>query len=98
MKYTQHKPYLVRSSVRALPMTARGKTTSARLAKPVYSRLVPPAGRFPGGDMTAFFRFLSERVQALDDKAVAESLQDFLPPDELPGLSMRFRAEMAKLL
>ena len=71
---------------------------SARLAKPVYSRLVPPDERFPGGGMTAFFRFLSERVQALDDRVIAESLQDFLPPDELPGLSMRFRAEMAKLL
>ena len=60
MKYTQHKPNIVNSSGRALPMNARGKTTSARLAKPVYCRLVPPAGRFPGGNMTAFFRFLVE--------------------------------------
>jgi hypothetical protein len=41
--------------------------------------------------------FINERVQLLSDEEIADSLSDYLPPSEFAGLSMRFRAELAKL-
>lgn len=69
-----------------------------RLIKPSYSKLVRPRNHFGGSDGSDFYVFLNERVRQLTDAEIAESLSDYLPPSELPGLAMRFRAEIAKLL
>lgn len=68
-----------------------------RLRSPVYSRLVPPAKRFSGGGVQQFFDFLRFHAAQLTDREVAESLSDYLPPEELVGLAMAIRAELAKL-
>jgi predicted nucleotidyltransferase component of viral defense system len=70
---------------------------SKRLDKPEYSRFLKKADYFQGSTVEEFLDFLNESVQSLTDGEIAESLSDYLPPDELAGLSLRFRAETAKL-
>jgi hypothetical protein len=72
-------------------------TLEKRLAKPVYSRLVHKNEYFTGKTTDEFFLFLREQIQSLSDKVITATLSDYLSADELVGLAMRFRAELAKL-
>lgn len=72
-------------------------TLEKRLAKPVYSRLVKPAHQFKGKTAEDFFAFLREAAREVTDRQVEAELSDYLPSDELAGLAMRFRAELAGL-
>ena len=72
-------------------------TLETRLKKPQYSRLVRKTERFPGGSVQDFFEFLNSHVQTLADDEIFESLSDYLPPEDIPGLAMRFRVEFMKL-
>jgi len=73
-------------------------TLKTRLNNPQYSRLVKKSDRFQGGNVQVFFEFLNSHVLALTDDEISDSLSDYLPPDDLPGLAMRFRSEIVKLL
>jgi predicted nucleotidyltransferase component of viral defense system len=73
------------------------KTLQRRLKKPNYSRLVKSADQFKGQSVTDFYAFLRQAVLAMTDKQVEAELADYLPPDELVGLVMRFRAAFATL-
>jgi hypothetical protein len=64
---------------------------------PDYSRLVNKKDRFTGSTASEFYEFLRLRVSTLTDAEIAESLADYLPPDEIRGLAMQFRAAAAKL-
>ena len=68
-----------------------------RLAKPAYSRLLERTEHFRGTKAESFYSFLREWVQELTGREIEAGLGDYLPPDELVGLGMRFRAELAKL-
>lgn len=72
-------------------------TLEKRLARPVYSRLVHKNDYFKGKTADEFFSFLRENIQSLTDKEIASTLSDYLSTDELVGLAMRFRAELATL-
>ena len=71
---------------------------AGRLRKPAYSRLVPRTERFPGGDVRNFLDFLQSRANQLTERDFADSLADYLPPEELAGLAMAVRAELARLV
>lgn len=73
-------------------------TLQSRLGAPAYSRLIKKGDRFQGGTVHDFCAFLNEAVQKLTETDVRAELSDYLPPSELPGLDMRFRAEIAKLI
>jgi len=73
-------------------------TLKSRLAAPAYSRLVKKADQFPKSAVTDFYAFLNARIQKLTQREISEAMSDYVPPSELPGLDMRFRAEIAKLL
>ena len=68
-----------------------------RLQKPEYSRLVKASEHFQGKTVGDFYGFLRDHANPLSDAAIAAELRDFLRANELTGLSMRFRAEIAKL-
>jgi predicted nucleotidyltransferase component of viral defense system len=68
-----------------------------RLRKPAYSRLVPPHRRFPGGGVPEFLDFLRAYAVELTDRDIAQALADYLTPEELAGLAMAIRAELARL-
>jgi predicted nucleotidyltransferase component of viral defense system len=67
-----------------------------RLRKPVYSRLVPPRRRLREPTLSSFQDLLVSEVGTLTEEALAESLRDYLPAEELTGLAMRIRAEIVK--
>lgn len=67
------------------------------LRKCAYSKLVPEKEKFPGTELGEFYEFLRHKVAGLTDKDISDSLVDYLPSDEIPGLAMEFRAELAKL-
>lgn len=69
----------------------------ARLRSPRYSRLVARHERFAGTTCEEFYGFLREMAAALTDADIAAALADCLPPEELPGLAMSIRAELAML-
>jgi predicted nucleotidyltransferase component of viral defense system len=73
-------------------------TLQSRLRAPAYSRLIKKSDHFQGRTIHDFYAFLNETVQKLTEADVLKELSDYLPPSELPGLDMRFRAEIAKLL
>lgn len=73
-------------------------TLEKRLQKPEYSRLVKKSERFQSADISEFFTFLNSCVQTLTDQDIVESLSDYLAPEEIPGLAMRFRTELSKLV
>lgn len=73
------------------------QTLEDRLKKPEYSRLVKNAEQFKGHTTSEFYTFLYSHVQKLTDQDIAESLRDYLPEEDLPGLAMRFKAEISKL-
>lgn len=68
-----------------------------RLRKPQYSKLVKAPDHFQGTGLEAFYAFLRDRVNQLDEADFLQPLADILPEDELPGLLLRLRAEVAKL-
>ena len=72
-------------------------TLKSRLASTAYSKLVNKANRFQSTSVKDFFVFLNEAAQKLTEQEISDELRDYLPPAELPGLNMRFRAELAKL-
>ena len=73
-------------------------TLQSRLEDTAYSRLIKKGDRFQGKTVHDFCAFLNQTVQKLTEADVRAELSDYLPPSELPGLDMRFRAEIAKLL
>jgi predicted nucleotidyltransferase component of viral defense system len=72
-------------------------TLRARLMKPDYSRLVRKEDYFRGKTPGEFYEFMRERVALLSDTEIMESLEDYLPRKEILGMSMLFRAALAKL-
>ena len=68
-----------------------------RLQKPNYSPLVKPANYFKGQSLSEFYDFLRNHVAHLTDKDIQQELADYLPPEEIPGLAMQFRAALARL-
>lgn len=72
-------------------------TLKARLAKPVYSRLVKRQDRFAGTTPSEFYEFLRAYASRLTDSEIQESLSDYLPPEETEGLAMLFNAAFARL-
>jgi hypothetical protein len=73
-------------------------TLQSRLVSPSYSRLVSKAERLQRTLIKDFFVFLNEAAQKMTEQEISEGLRDYLPPSELPGLNMRFRVELAKLV
>lgn len=73
------------------------ETLESRLTKPDDSRLVSKKDRFPGSTASEFYEFIRLRVSTLTDAEIGESLADYLPPDEIAGLAVQFRAALAKL-
>jgi predicted nucleotidyltransferase component of viral defense system len=73
-------------------------TLQSRLGDPAYSRLIKKSDHFQGRNVHDFYAFLNGTVQKLAEADVLKELSDYLPPSELPGLDMRIRAEIAKLL
>lgn len=67
-----------------------------RLQKPVYSRRVPSDRRLPEPTVAALVARLREEVAGMSDQEIGGQLEDYLPETEIPGLAMRFRAELVK--
>jgi len=71
-------------------------TLRSRLKKPVYSRLVSNAQHYKGKTIEEFYAFLRDHTKNLTDEIIAQELSDYLRPEELAGLAMMIRAELAK--
>jgi len=69
----------------------------SRLAAPAYSSLVKKKDYFPGHTCSEFYEFLRTSVAALSDEQISNELSDFLPTAETSGLSLLFRASLARL-
>ena len=72
-------------------------TLEKRLKKPVYSRLVRKQDHFTGQTCGEFYDFMRTKVFGITDKDIANELSDYLPPQETVGLSLLFRAALARL-
>jgi predicted nucleotidyltransferase component of viral defense system len=72
-------------------------TLEQRLATPAYSRLIRKSDHFKGKTPDEFFAFLRQATLRLDDQMIEAELGDYLPREELTGLAMRFRTELATL-
>lgn len=68
-----------------------------RLRKPSYSRLIRKSDHFPGKTASEFYDFLRTKVAQLTEKDIQNELADYLPPEEIDGLAMLFRAAFARL-
>jgi predicted nucleotidyltransferase component of viral defense system len=68
-----------------------------RLKKPGYSPQVKPIDYFTGKTPSEFYNFLRSHVAKLTDNDIKQELVDYLPPEEITGLAMMFRAALAKL-
>jgi len=73
------------------------KTLKERLRKPSYSRLVRKEDYFKGAGIELFYDFLKTNIRDITDKDIEKSLGDYLKKEDIAGLSMKFRAELAKL-
>ncbi len=73
------------------------ETLESRLKNPDYSRLVSKRDRFVGTTADEFFEFLRHRVSTLTESDIAQSMSDYLPPEEITGLAMQFRAALTRL-
>jgi predicted nucleotidyltransferase component of viral defense system len=73
------------------------KTLKERLKKPAYSKLVRKSDYFNGSGVEEFYDFLRMKIRNITDKEIENSLSDYLKKDDIAGLSMKFRAELAKL-
>ncbi len=72
-------------------------TLTKRLSRPVYSALVDKKDYFPGQTCAEFYDFIRAKVAILPDEQIRNELADYLPPEETAGLSLLFRAALAKL-
>lgn len=68
-----------------------------RLKRCRYSRLVNQEDYFKGKSVDDFFEFMRTKVNILSDETIANSLKETLNEQELAGLGMRIRAELARL-
>ncbi|MCF7976105.1 MAG: nucleotidyl transferase AbiEii/AbiGii toxin family protein [Phycisphaerae bacterium] len=68
-----------------------------RLKKPMYSKDVREKDYFSGNTVSEFYEFLRKKASLLSDEAISKALSDYLPPEETTGLTMLFRAALAKL-
>jgi hypothetical protein len=65
--------------------------------KPDYSRTVKKADYFKGTSTDDFFELLRKTCASLTDSDIEKELSDYLPVQELAGLSDMFRAAFATL-
>jgi predicted nucleotidyltransferase component of viral defense system len=72
-------------------------TLEKRLRKPSYSRLIKKQDHFPGRACSEFYDFIRAYTAKLSDEQIADELADYLPPQEMTGLALLFRAALAKL-
>ena len=72
-------------------------TLQERLKKCLYSRLIKTDDYFIGEGVIDFYDFILTYVNKLSDKMIMDSLNDYLNKNDIIGLSMKFRAEFAKL-
>ena len=68
-----------------------------RLRRPFYSRLIRKADYFHGKTAGEFYDFLRTKTSQLAEKDIQNELADYLPPGEIDGLTMLFRAAFANL-
>lgn len=73
------------------------QTLNQRLSKPDFSKQVDQSLQFNGKTISDFFSFISLHANRLSDNEIARELKDYLPPEELTGISMRIRAALVKL-
>jgi predicted nucleotidyltransferase component of viral defense system len=73
------------------------ETLTKRLLKPDYSRTVKKADYFKGTSTDDFFELLRKTCASLTDSDIEKELSDYLPVQELAGLSDMFRAAFATL-
>jgi len=73
-------------------------TLQSRLESPSYSRLVKKADHLKSTSVKDFFVLMNEFVRKLTEQEISDELRDYLPASELPGLNMRFRTELSKLV
>lgn len=73
-------------------------TLQKRINKPQYSKLVNKTDYFQGTSASEFFDFLRDKCADLSDKEIEYELSTYLPPEDLQGLGMMFRAALAKLI
>jgi predicted nucleotidyltransferase component of viral defense system len=73
------------------------KTLKERLKKPSYSRLVRKEDYFRGSTVEDFYDSLRTNIRDITDKDIENYLGDYLKKEDIAGLSMKFRAELAKL-
>jgi predicted nucleotidyltransferase component of viral defense system len=73
------------------------KTLEARLADVCYSRLVKKEDYFKGRTVKEFYEFLRNHASKLSDADIAKELSDYLPQDQIQGMSMLFRSALARL-
>ncbi len=73
-------------------------TLTKRLSRPVYSALVEKKDYFPGKTCAEFYDFIRAEVAALPDEHIRNELADYFSPEETAGLSLLFRAALAKLV
>ena len=68
-----------------------------RLKKPAYPPQVKPTDHFTGKAPSEFYDFLPLHAAKLTDNDIEQELSDYLPREDITGLSMIFRAALAKL-
>lgn len=73
------------------------KTLIQRLKKPLYSKKVKPEHYFDGEGAESFYNFLRDQLSSLTEEELNQEMRAYLPPAELPGLLMKFRAALVKL-
>jgi hypothetical protein len=52
---------------------------------------------FKGTETGEFYDFIKMKIRNITDSNIENSLGDYIKKDNIPGLSMKFRAEIAKL-
>ena len=72
-------------------------TLKKRLFKPAYSRLVKKSAYFKGASTDDFFDLIRNQCASLTDSDIENELSDYLPANEITGLSDMFRAAFATL-
>jgi len=72
-------------------------TLKKRLSKPSYSKSVKKSAQFTGSSTDDFYDLIRKQCAALTDSDIAKELADYLPANEITGLSDMFRAAFANL-
>jgi predicted nucleotidyltransferase component of viral defense system len=73
------------------------ETLTKRLLKPDYSRTVKKTDHFKGTSTDDFFDLLRTSCASLTDSDIEKELGDYLPAQEIAGLSDMFRAAFTTL-